>query len=288
MFQCDVFCKNPRGTASRGIFVAYCGYFLVSWLLYCGVERGIIYTQHIYSYLYMEFVMDKFEEVTVYEADGVPSGGTASGSEVPSGTPAQETGDAINPADVLGQLKKLEEDRRAQQSVYDRKLAEAEKRNRELAQKLEQIQVQGMDEAQKVVFERDQLRAQLEQVQARQRISEYADAFCQEFGVDKAGLDMTNEETIAMSGWQLVSARVKELEQRASQPPTAQKPAPQNNTKVITGSGGVPRTAMTQTEFMTRIAQSQGKTAITPDEFYQWAERNPDQFNQWLIDQSTE
>lgn len=232
--------------------------------------------------------------VTVYyDADGVPSEGTTGGGEVPPGTPAQQTSDA---AKVPGSRtpEQLEADRRAQQSVYDRKLADAERRYQELAQRLEQMQTQGMDDAQKIAYERDQLKAKMAEYEARQRINDYADAFCTQFKLDKSKLDLTNEDTIAQSGWAAVIERQTQLEQEIetlktpkSSPTTPSKAAPQNTTKVVTGSGGVPK-KMTQLELMSQVAQSQGRQSISHEEFYRWAERNPEAYNQWLQDQATE
>jgi hypothetical protein len=238
--------------------------------------------------------MRKFGEViSLFDADGVPSAGTADGSGVLSGTPAQGASDANSSAgstDIQAQLEKLEKDRRAQQAVYDRKLAEAEKRNRDLMARLEQIQTGGMDEAQKVAFERDQLKARLEEVEAEKRINDYAEAFAAQYGIDKSKLDLTSEEAVAQSGWQAVADLVQELRQQKSTTPVTEttKTPPQNTTKVITGSGGVPKTRLTQSELMTRIAQSRGKTAITEEEFYRWAENNPEAMNQWISSQTSE
>lgn len=213
----------------------------------------------------------------------VPTG-TSDGLGVPQGTP-QGQGDAkpLSPAELQVQLQKLEEDRRAQQSVYDRKLAEAQRRADELQAKLREFQTSGMDDAQKIAFERDQYKSQLEQFQAQQRVSQYADAFVSAFGIDKSQLDLTDEQTVAASGWQAVMALTNDLKAKVQAPvQTAAPQPPQNATKILTGSGGVPRTKPTQAEFMNALAQNMGKPSLTLEEFYTYVERHPEVMNQWL------
>ena len=217
-------------------------------------------------------------------SDAVPSG-TSVTTGVPQGTP-QGAGDAANLTleDLQSKLDQLENDRRNQQSVYDRKIAEATRRNEELQKRLNEMQTSGMDDAQKIAFERDQLRAQIEELTAKQRVQDYANAFVTTFGITQDQLDLTDEQSVANSGWQAVVARMKELESKSSQT-VNQPPVSQNTTKVITGSGGVPHTRPTMAQKAAEIAQRQGRSAISTEEFYDYMEKHPDEMNRWLTEE---
>lgn len=227
-------------------------------------------------------------QVTADPNPNVPAG-TSGAVDVPAGTVQTGASDATK-ADPVTEFKqrldKLEEDRRRQQSVYDRMIAAEQKKNQELQAQLEQLKVQGMDETQRTQYEAQSYKAKyealLQEREAQQQIQEYATAFAETFKVPLTELDITSQEAVATSGWEAVRRKLEALEQATTAPSNPSQPKPTNQ-KVITGSGGVPRTKPSQAEMAQAIAQRQGKSRpLTTEEFYSYMERHPDEMNQWL------
>lgn len=213
---------------------------------------------------------------------------TSDGQGVPSGTTQTGAGDAatVDVAAFQAKLEQLEADRRHQQSIYDRKIAEEQTRNRELMTRLEEIQKQGMSEAERKEYELAQYKQRVEQYEAREQaqkqMDEFAQAFVQTFGIDASKLDRSSPEALTTSGWQAVADKMKELETHTAQPVTQSSPQTPTQTVLTGSSGGTPRTKPTQPEMKKAIADAMGRSFITDDEFYRYMERHPDLMNQWL------
>lgn len=218
---------------------------------------------------------------------------TSAASEVPAqGTPAQMTSDATpNPLEELqARLDKLEEDRRKQQAVYDRKLAEAEKRNQALVQQLDEARRKTMTEDELRSYEAAQYKERYEQL-LREREEEqmrqgYLEAFSKTFDVPAEELaSAASPDELVNKGWQLAAQRFAELKERLAsleQGQTRTTQPPTQPQKVITGSGVAPRGTPTEMERRQYVAQALGKSVISEDEYYSFIERHPDLANQWF------
>ena len=216
---------------------------------------------------------------------------TGAGASVPEGTTQQGAGDAnVDAGELLARLDKLEEDRRRQQAVYDRKLADEQKRNAALAAQLEEVQKSGMSEAERKAFEANNYKAKYEQLLAEQaaakQMEEYTQAFVETFGIAPSELDRSSPDNLVTSGWEAAAKRIKALEEQAKGTPQTTVATQQAHPQAkITGSPGSQRTKATRSELMTQIAHAQGKQNITMDEFYRYVERNPELMNQWLSEE---
>jgi len=139
----------------------------------------------------------------------------------------------------MSKLRSVEQQRRALE------VGEANQRAREYEERMHQAAMAGMDEAERIAYERDVAlqRAQRAQMEAEQlranqeavlSMNQYAQSFVQ-MGVPFDRLDFTSPEALYASGWEGVARRQDELQKRIAE--LESKPSAQADPEPAQSSG---------------------------------------------------
>lgn len=219
--------------------------------------------------------------VPANQQDSNVPGGTVGAGSVPSGTPAAGSGDAteLSREQLLIKLNQLDEDRKRVQAIKDREVAEERKRVQALSDQLAEMKKQGMTEQERIAFENEQLKRELDELRGQQQrqteMDQYAAYLRDRIGIDPNKLDRSNPEALTTSAWAAIEELVTSLKSNTPTAPAAPQP-PQNNSKVVTGQGGVPKVKSSMKDMMEAMGVK------TVDEFFRRMEHDPDRMNQWL------
>jgi hypothetical protein len=225
------------------------------------------------------------------ESSAVPAQGTSQEQAVPQVGMGHEGASDAGAVQTQAPLsadevrKKFEQDMSRLRSIKDREQAELRKQYEaqiaERQRQLDELAVKNLDEKDRAIYEatrakqeaetyRQQLAAFTAEQEARAQMVEYAQVFEEQFGIPKAKLDFTNQETLANSAWAAIAEEMQRLKNGTVPPTTPATQTPQS--RIVTGSGATPRSNRVTLQDVRAAYEARVGRKLSEEEFWKAAE----------------